>query len=214
MKKIKELILNTLFPPTHIEVLLKKVTVNTILSKCKHSKNSIDKNINAVFCYKDPFIKDAIIELKTRNNESTTKLFGEILYNVIKKELRFKKYELKEKIILTFIPQHISKFKDKGFNQTEELVNSILKNDIDDVFEKIECLEKIKNTKAQKEIENKEERFLNIKGAFKITKKEKIENRVIVLIDDVCTTGGTFKEARQILSASGASKVICFSVAH
>lgn len=47
----------------------------------------------------------------------------------------------------------------------------------------------------------------NIRGVFRVTHPERIRGRVILLVDDVMTTGATFRELRRVLVAAGASAV-------
>jgi len=102
------------------------------------------------------------------------------------------------------LPLEKSRLKWRGFNQAEELAryfcqdfNLEMRNDI---------LFKIKKTSPQMELDQKERRE-NIEGAFKVEKGEVVENRKILLIDDVYTTGATLEEAAKILKNSGAKKV-------
>ena len=66
------------------------------------------------------------------------------------------------------------------------------------------CLIRKKNVKSQQDLK-KNERFVNIKGAFGV--KNKIPKKVL-LVDDVMTTGATIKEACSILVKNGVEKII------
>ncbi len=57
---------------------------------------------------------------------------------------------------------------------------------------------KDKETKEQKKLK-KDERYENIKDAFKIKKGLEIGKYNIILVDDVTTTGATLKEAYKLL---------------
>lgn len=54
---------------------------------------------------------------------------------------------------------------------------------------------------------NKEERFKNIRNAFQVVKKEEIKDKIILLIDDVYTTGATIEGCSEVLMKNGAKKV-------
>lgn len=54
----------------------------------------------------------------------------------------------------------------------------------------------------------------NLVGTFEVQNPEKIRGRNIILIDDVTTTGATLKEAKKVLRASGARKIIGVTLAH
>ncbi|MGB9883692.1 MAG: ComF family protein, partial [Microgenomates group bacterium] len=83
-------------------------------------------------------------------------------------------------------------------------------------FPIVDLLTRVKKTKNQAEIKEKKQRYLNIKGAFKIKKDVNINfisGSRIILVDDVVTTGYTASEAAKILKKAGAQKVYLFSLA-
>ena len=53
----------------------------------------------------------------------------------------------------------------------------------------------------------KAEREKELKGAFKVVRKELIKGKKILLIDDVCTTGSTLNECAKTLLNAGAKEV-------
>jgi ComF family protein len=57
------------------------------------------------------------------------------------------------------------------------------------------------------------ERFRVMRGAFRVRRDPGIEGRVILLVDDILTTGATSSEAARVLKKAGASRVICAVVA-
>ena len=81
--------------------------------------------------------------------------------------------------------------------KNESINNSIIKN---------------KYTKEQKKL-SKEQRILNIKGAFSIKRKSNLYGKDIILIDDVTTTGATLTECRKVLKKYGVNKIICLTIA-
>ncbi len=76
------------------------------------------------------------------------------------------------------------------------------------------ALTKIKDTPSQTKAENRESRMKNLENCFRVKNPMLVVGRNIILIDDVATTGATLQEARRTLRASGARKVIAFTVAH
>lgn len=59
----------------------------------------------------------------------------------------------------------------------------------------------------------RDERSINIYGAFKIRHPEKIQGRSFLLVDDVFTTGATANEAARILKRHGARRVDLLALA-
>jgi ComF family protein len=112
--------------------------------------------------------------------------------------------------VLVPIPLSKKKLKWRGFNQAEEIAKELAN------FLKIplisDCLVKLKETKDQVELSEKERRE-NVKGAFFVKNKEKIVWRNILLVDDVFTTGATMEEAARVLKEAGAKKIVGIVVA-
>ena len=76
----------------------------------------------------------------------------------------------------------------------------------------INCILKIKHTKEKKTL-SKDERRINVEGAFKIKDNRDIFNKVVILIDDVMTTGSTINECKKILKNNGAKRIIVLTIA-
>jgi predicted amidophosphoribosyltransferase len=69
-----------------------------------------------------------------------------------------------------------------------------------------------RNTRAQTGLK-KEERKKNVKDAFSIIYPLIIKNKKIILVDDVFTTGYTLNECSRTLKKSGATTIICLTLA-
>lgn len=108
------------------------------------------------------------------------------------------------------VPLEKSKLRWRGFNQAEEIGKELSK------FLKIplvnNVLVKIKETLPQVELSD-EVRKENVKGAFLVKKKELIQNKKILLVDDVYTTGSTMEECAKVLKEAGAKEIIGIVVA-
>jgi ComF family protein len=112
--------------------------------------------------------------------------------------------------ILVPIPLSKKKMRWRGYNQAEEIARELAN------FLKIplisDCLVKIKETKDQVELSEKERRE-NVKGVFFVKNKEEIVGRNILLVDDVFTTGATMEEAARVLKEAGAEKIVGIVIA-
>ncbi len=95
------------------------------------------------------------------------------------------------------IPLHWSRRLKRGFNQSEILACTISAKMNAQVFNQ---LTRTRKTEYQARLE-KEYRNDNVKGAFKVLKHgELLQNKHIVLIDDLCTTGSTAIEVAKVLA--------------
>ncbi len=110
-----------------------------------------------------------------------------------------------ENFIIAPIPLHPGRERKRGFNQAELLAKFIgTKLNLEFTI----ALKKIKNTKPQAQLKNSEERIKNMEECFRITNPELVENKNVILIDDVFTSGATMNEAVKILKNCGAKKII------
>ncbi len=113
------------------------------------------------------------------------------------------------------IPLHPKRLRWRGFNQSlllaEKISGEIAPGMQIPVLENI--LIRTKNTRSQMKIKNNKERMINIKNAFFVTNQKLVENKNILLIDDVATTGATISECAKILKKKGAKSVFAVVIA-
>jgi len=109
------------------------------------------------------------------------------------------------------IPLSRKKFKKRGYNQAEILGKCL--SDKLSIKMKTNVLYKIKETVSQVEIKDREKRLKNIQGVFAIKNQEIIRDKIIILVDDITTTGATLNEAGRVLKHFGAGKIIGLTVA-
>lgn len=109
-------------------------------------------------------------------------------------------------LLLVSIPLHPSKFRARGYNQSEALAKGLsAKLNLP----LINLLKRIKRTSSQVGLERKK-RIKNISGAFSVVSNPATagsKNANIFLVDDVLTTGSTLLEAANVLKRNGARKV-------
>lgn len=102
------------------------------------------------------------------------------------------------------VPLHTSRKRWRGFNQAALLAQAAADAGL---FSYSEALKRIRNTSPQTKTLGRAERFEAMSGAFAVTDTKAIENRHIVLVDDVCTTGATLNACAQALLEYGARSV-------
>lgn len=70
-------------------------------------------------------------------------------------------------------------------------------------------IKRVKDTKPQYKLK-REERIKNLANAFKVD-KTKYNDKPLLIIDDICTTGSTFEEMIKELQKNGINDIICFA---
>lgn len=108
------------------------------------------------------------------------------------------------------VPLFPKKEKQRGFNQASLLARELSEKKNIQLVES--RLVKIKATPSQTSLEA-EARRKNLKNAFDVTKGHEIEGKIVLLVDDVYTTGSTLQECSLALTKAGASEVRALTVA-
>ncbi len=108
------------------------------------------------------------------------------------------------------VPLHPEKRAQRGFNQAEVLAGELAK--LKNVPVNKRSLVKIMNTPPQTVL-GVIDRKKNLKGAFRVTRSEEIKGRVLLLVDDVFTTGATLQECSLILKEAGAQEIRALTLA-
>ena len=112
--------------------------------------------------------------------------------------------------IIIPVPLHKRRLFARRYNQSA-LLSRILAKDMS-IEHQSDLLQRTKNTPPQQGSINK--RSKNVKGAFKVAQKFKntLNNKNILLIDDVYTTGSTAENCAKVLKKAGATKVYILTV--
>ena len=113
-----------------------------------------------------------------------------------------KKLSLEPADLIVPVPLHLSKLRERTYNQSLLLARTLVKT----LQLPIEAqgLERTRPTLSQQGLKA-EERKRNLKGAFSLNTK--VKDCRILLVDDVLTTGTTARECSRILRKGGARDV-------
>ena len=115
------------------------------------------------------------------------------------------------KPLLAPVPLHSGKRGERGFNQAELIVRHAVKN-LPRRLEVATVLKRQRATHSQVGL-TREERIANMRGAFRVTDPERVKGRVVIVVDDVMTTGTTVSECARVLKKAGAERVWAATVA-
>lgn len=174
--------------------------------KCENCKEKkLDKILSAA-SFNNKIVKEAVHKFKY----GYIKELARPLSLLILIHLQTINADIDKSFVFVPIPLSDKKKRRRGFNQSEEMGKVLSEATGIPLFS--DALVKIKETKPQMELKRKE-RIENLKNCFKIKNKENIENKTVLLLDDVYTTGATMEECSKILKQSGAEKVWGITVA-
>ena len=115
-----------------------------------------------------------------------------------------------ENSIFIPIPLHKKRFRERGFNQAELIADELAR-----IFGRraeTGILTRTIFREHQTKMKNREARLKNAEGVYSL-KSEVPEGTILILVDDVSTTGATIEEAANVLKDAGAKQVWAFVVA-
>ncbi|GKU23331.1 ComF family protein [Clostridium folliculivorans] len=147
-------------------------------------------------------IKELIINLKYSANFESAEFLAHILYKKMKEE------HISGDLI-TYVPISKASSKKRGFNQCRAIGKEL--SNLSRI-KLVNTLRRSKEVKEQKRL-SIDERVENMIGVFEAKTPRDIENKIIILIDDVITTGSTLMSCRDALIKAGAGEVILLTVA-
>lgn len=109
------------------------------------------------------------------------------------------------------VPLSAERLAERGFNQASEIAYPVAK--LNDIPFADDCLIRVRDTKRQSEITDKNLRADNVSGAFGVSGSWDLTGMTVLVVDDVATSGATLHEAAVALYKAGASKVLCAALA-
>ena len=229
MRSLKNLLLDTVFPPRCAvcgEILRMEERLGFLCAdcwkdipylpkeKCPHCGGETDNGGFCDFCVKHfPFdsacgafpyenVRDAIHLFKYDGDKTIGSGLGELMADYL---LENHEELLVKTDVMVSVPLHPKKEKFRGFNQTHILCEKIAEK-TGLAFRK-DGLERKRETIAQSELDP-EERKVNLKDAFQATAD--FTGKRVLLVDDIFTTGTTCKECAKELYRAGAKEVMVF----
>lgn len=169
---------------------------------CKGKNFVVDRAVSP-FVYQNE-IKKLIKDLKYNNAKYTSISLGKFMAD------HYAKTKLFADLIIP-VPLCSKRFKERGYNQSK-LLADILGTHINvPVVDNV--LIRVKETPTQTKL-NFVSRRQNMTNAFEIVNKNEVKDKVVLLVDDIYTTGATAYECAKTLKSAGAKSVYVITVAH
>ena len=160
--------------------------------------------ITAPFIFEGPLM-DAVHRLKYSGKSHFAKSLGPLLASFVRENLYFP-----ETPVIMPVPLHPKRLRERGFNQSLLLARCVAKQ-LEAELDYL-SLSRVKFTTPQTTL-SRQERLKNLHRAFFLQRPEVVRGRIVVLVDDVATTGTTFNECAKVLKKAGAAEVLCVALA-
>jgi ComF family protein len=114
--------------------------------------------------------------------------------------------------LITAVPLHWRRLFKRKYNQSAILANAVGKKRL--IRSIPDLLQRHRHTETQGQL-SRLQRRANVRGAFKLNNRYRIEvqNNVIILVDDVVTSGATIDACTRVLLNAGAAEVRVLTLA-
>lgn len=162
--------------------------------------------LGAVASYENQALQQSIHFFKYQRIISLQKPLADLMIRFLQ-ETNFLSGLRRQDLLVVPIPLHSLKRRGRGFNQSDLLAQRISSH-----FSwryDATALRRIRHHPPQAKISDFKKRAENVQDIFQLDgNPAKIKNKLILLIDDVYTSGSTMREAAKVLKQNGARQII------
>ena len=177
---------------------------NTVCADCREQP-PLFRKLRTIGFY-EPTLREALHLMKYEKKQIFSKHLIQLLQAHLPADLASTNYDL-----LLPIPLHKNRFRERGFNQAEQIAQGVAQ--VWGVSVRTDILFRMRDTARLSSLGSREERRKNIAGAFEVRAPDLVRHRKILLIDDVFTTGITIDEAIRALQVASPDYVDVLTLA-
>jgi len=212
MPEILESVLNFVFPRDSRVRDLELLTAEDLRSKLPKAKLYKDNSI-ALFDHQDEGVRRIIWEIKYNKNKQLAFTCAELLAEELLDFMREKRqFYPQAKFILLPVPISDKRRRRRGYNQTE-LVADCIKKMLPNIHYCKQTLRRDMDRTSQTK-KTKTERAKNVSGCFSIINTSHIKDNIIIILDDVTTTGATLDEIERNVSKHSPKELMRLTISH
>jgi len=167
----------------------------------------VDVEFASSFCYfeKGNKIQALLHKLKYKDERDIGVYLGKIYGDVLLQVCALSGVDM-----ILPVPLHSRRLKLRGYNQSEEIAKGMAKALNKDL--ELNNLFRIDDTGSQTR-KNRYTRWENVRYAFGIKEPSRLEDKHILIVDDVVTTGATLEACCSVLSGIGGVKISIATIA-
>ena len=168
-----------------------------VCNTCLKYQRSFEK-ARSLFLYNE-ISKQIIMKVKRQSDDSVARVCAKMLFS------KYRDLFTNADFIIP-VPSHWSRLLSRGFNPSDIIAGELSKVSGVPVRR---VLKRVRKTQYQR---NKgiSERFENVRDAFDC--KLPLQGKIVILVDDVMTTGATLNECAATLKRYGCVKVFCLTI--
>ena len=179
----------------------KPLGADNVCPLCSRLEKIYFERVRSAFAYED-LIREAIHQFKFKRKLELSLLFANEIFSV---------YLTQKWSIDLVVPTPISRERrnERGYNQTEWVARTFAIRA--ELPYSATGLQKLRETESQSSL-NEAERRRNLDGAFE-AERITVQGKLILVVDDVLTTGTTMNECARALKKAGAGSVYGLTIA-
>jgi ComF family protein len=151
----------------------------------------------AVWLYQD-LVRRSILRYKFYGKRSYAAAYARLLGVKLMKEDRL------QVDLITWVPISAKRLKKRGFDQCQLLAEA-LSREVN--IPAVPLLKKLRDNPPQSGIVGHAHRKANVLGVYQVTDSAQLQEKRILLLDDILTTGATAGECARVLLTAGAREV-------
>lgn len=154
-----------------------------------------------------PTVQKLIATLKYRGAKDAARHCGDL----IMRHLKLARFTPPHDCIMTAVPLHHKRLRERGFNQADCIARTI--STACTIPYDAHLLSRTLHTPQQTHLQERKKRLENMQNAFLSKDTYKVRGKTVIIVDDVMTTGATLEACARALRDAGAKKIIAFVVA-
>jgi len=168
-----------------------------VCRKCRRKHHPALAGLLVASHWNNLLLRQIIYEYKYRFIKELSEPLSKIMINFLE-NIKLTNWQT-DQLILVPVPLHPRRILWRGFNQAEILAKEIGRHfNLPSIAD---TLIRQRHTLPQMDIHDQIKRSKNVAAAFALSEKKSVslKNKVVILVDDICTTGSTLEECAKAL---------------
>jgi len=182
------------------------LTKDNSIEKSLWGKIPFQRAFSFLYFNQEGITQKILHELKYKGNEELAVFLGKIYGQRLKSSNAVQGVDG-----IMAIPLHPIKLRKRGYNQSEAFATGLA--EVLEIPDYSSLLFRKKNTETQTQ-KSRIERWNNVKSVFGLKNAETIQNKHILVVDDVITTGATIESCINEIMKKSNCKLSIASIAH
>ncbi len=212
MPEILESVLNLVFPKDQRVRELEVFTAEDLRAHLPKAAQYKENHIS-IFNYQNADVRQLIWQIKYKKNKRLAFMCAELLAEELLDLVYDKKsFYPNATFLLLPVPTSDKRKRQRGYTQTE-LVAGHIKKMLPPLQYCTETLRRVRHAPSQTKM-SRVDRQKNIRGCFSVFNPDQIRDKIVILFDDVTTTGATLDEISKEITKHRPKEIVYLTIAH